>query len=89
MKLRVERMRLIDRMFDNLDNYDDMIDLLLAEAYRILLRSRVTHLRRVFRAAVNMIIVHRRYINDFYKPGSKGANISANRFRSNALLCEK
>ena len=42
---------------------------------------RMTHLRRVFRAAVNMIVVHRRYINDYYKPGGKGAKMAANEFK--------
>ena len=45
---------------------------------------RMTHLRRVFRAAVNMIIVHKRYINDYYMPGGKGAKMAAIEFKAMA-----
>ena len=45
---------------------------------------RMTHLRRVFRAAVNMIIVHKRYINDYYMPGGKGAKMAAIEFKARA-----
>jgi hypothetical protein len=45
---------------------------------------RMTHLRRVFRAAVNMIMVHKRYISDYYKPGGKGAKIAEIEFKAMA-----
>ena len=50
----------------------------------LLVKLRMTHLRRVFRAAVNMIIVHKRYINDYYKPGGKGAKMAAIEFKAMA-----
>ena len=43
---------------------------------------RMKHLRRVFRAAVMMIIVHKRYIHDYYMPGGKGAKIAAIEFKA-------
>ena len=45
---------------------------------------RMKHLRRVFRAAVMMIIVHKRYIHDYYMPGGKGAKIAAIEFKAMA-----
>ena len=45
---------------------------------------RMTHLRRVFRAAVKMILVHKRYINDYYMPGGKGAKMAAIDFKAMA-----
>jgi len=43
---------------------------------------RMKHLRRVFRAAVMMIIVHKRYIHDYYMPGGKGAKMAAIEFKA-------
>jgi|LakMenEpi03Aug12_release.lakeMendotaPanAssembly.Ray.scaffolds.fasta_scaffold2057034_1 hypothetical protein len=66
----------------------DTIQELLDEAYCIVnmrhLRIRVAHLQRVFRASVNMIIVNKRYVHDYYKPGGKGAKMAEIEFKAMA-----